>query len=116
MKSRFEIIVTDETLEYNDRQINAVGDSKNILKWIQPYKDKIMEQAKKERKLSYLTSDGDMQKELSYGTVDLGYYGTNQYYLQRLTGIKTKGIAFMHVCQKIMFIAMKYQWMVFSVW
>jgi hypothetical protein len=55
-----------------------------------------MEQAKKERKnyLAYLTSDGDMQKELSYGTVDLGYYGTNQYYLQRLTGIKTKGYCF----------------------
>lgn len=67
MKSRFEIIVTDETSEYNDRQINAVGDSKNILKWIQPYKDKIMKQAKKERKnyLAYLTSDGDMKKELS---------------------------------------------------
>lgn len=96
MKSRFEIIVTDETSEYNDRQINAVGDSKNILKWIQPYKDKIMEQAKKERKnyLAYLTSDGDMKKGLSYGTVDLGYYGTNQYYLQRLTGIKTKGYCF----------------------
>lgn len=96
MQSRFEIIVTDETSEYNDRQINAVGDSKNILKWIQPYKDKIMEQAKKERKnyLAYLTSDGDMKKELSYGTVDLGYYGTNQYYLQRLTGIKTKGYCF----------------------
>ena len=96
MKSRFDIIVTDETSEYNDRQINAVGDHKNILKWIQPYKDKIMEQAKKERKnyLAYLTSNGDIQKELSYGTVDLGYYGTNQYYLQRLTGIKTKGYCF----------------------
>lgn len=96
MQSRFEIIVTDETSEYNDRQINAVGDSKNILKWIQPYKDKIMEQAKKIKKnyLAYLTSDGDMKKELSYGTVDLGYYGTNQYYLQRLTGIKTKGYCF----------------------
>lgn len=96
MQSRFEIIVTDETSEYNDRQINAVGDSKNILKWIQPYKDKIMEQAKKRKKnyLAYLTSDGDMKKELSYGTVDLGYYGTNQYYLQRLTGIKTKGYCF----------------------
>ena len=96
MKSRFEIIVTDETSEYNDRQINAVGDSKNILKWIQPYKDKIMEQAKREREnyLDYLKSDGDMQAEVSYGTVDLGYYGTNQYYLQRLTGIKTKGYCF----------------------
>ena len=91
MKSRFEI-----TVEYNDRQINAVGDSQNILKWIQPYKDKIMEQAKREREnyLDYLKSDGDMQAEVSYGTVDLGYYGTNQYYLQRLTGIKTKGYCF----------------------
>lgn len=96
MKSRFEITVTDATSEYNDRQINAVGDSQNILKWIQPYKDKIMEQAKREREnyLDYLKSDGDMQAELSYGTVDLGYYGTNQYYLQRLTGIKTKGYCF----------------------
>lgn len=79
MKSRFEITVTDATSEYNDRQINAVGDSQNILKWIQPYKDKIMEQAKREREnyLDYLKSDGDMQAEVSYGTVDLGYYGTN---------------------------------------
>ena len=35
-----------------------------------------------------------MQAGLSYGTVDVGYYGTNQYYLQRLTGIKTKGYCF----------------------
>ena len=96
MKSRFEITVTDATAEYNDRQINAVGDSQNILNWIQPYKDKIMEQAKREREnyLDYLKSDGDMQAGLSYGTVDVGYYGTNQYYLQRLTGIKTKGYCF----------------------
>lgn len=96
MKSRFEITVTDATAEYNDRQINAVGASQNILNWIQPYKDKIMEQAKREREnyLDYLKSDGDMQAGLSYGTVDVGYYGTNQYYLQRLTGIKTKGYCF----------------------
>ena len=37
---------------------------------------------------------GDMQKDLTYGIVDLGYYGTNQYYLQRLTNIKTKGYCF----------------------
>ena len=96
MKSRFEIMVTDETSEYNDRQINAVGDSKNILKWIQPYKKMIMQEAKAEREnyLKYLETDGDMQKEICYGTVDLGYYGTNQYYLQRLTDIKAKGYCF----------------------
>lgn len=96
MKSRFGIIVTEVTSEYNNRQINAVGDSKDILEWIQPYKDEIIKKAKREREnyLRYLKTDGDMQKGLTYGTVDLGYYGANQYYLQRLTGIKTKGYCF----------------------
>lgn len=96
MKSRFGIIVTEVTSEYNNRQINAVGDSKDILEWIQPYKDEIIKKAKREREnyLRYLKTDGDMYKGLTYGTVDLGYYGTNQYYLQRLTGIKTKGYCF----------------------
>lgn len=96
MKSRFGIIVTEVTSEYNNRQINAVGDSKDILEWIQPYKDEIIKKAKREREnyLRYLKTDGDMQKGLTYGTVDLGYYGTNQYYLQRLTGIKTKWYCF----------------------
>lgn len=96
MKSRFGIIVTEVTSEYNNRQINVVGDSKDILEWIQLYKDEIIKKAKREREnyLRYLKTDGDMQKGLTYGTVDLGYYGTNQYYLQRLTGIKTKGYCF----------------------
>ena len=96
MKSRFEIAVTDATAQYNDMHINAVGDSHNILKWIQPYKEKIMQEAKAEREnyIKYLEIDGDMQKDLTYGIVDLGYYGTNQYYLQRLTNIKTKGYCF----------------------
>lgn len=96
MKSRFEIAVTDATAQYNDRHINAVGDSHNILKWIQPYKEKILQEAQAEREnyIKYLEIDGDMQKDLTYGTVDLGYYGTNQYYLQRLTNIKTKGYCF----------------------
>lgn len=102
MKSRFGVIVTGATSEYNNRQINAVGDSQDILEWIQPYKDRIMEEAKKEREnyLRYLKADGDMQKGLTYGTVDLGYYGTNQYYLQRLTGIKTNGYCFYACLEK----------------
>ena len=102
MKSRFEITVTDVTSEYNDRQINTVGDSQDILKWIQPYKDEIIKEAKREREnyLRYLKADGDMQKGLTYGTVDLGYYGTNQYYLQRLTGIKTNGYCFYACLEK----------------
>lgn len=67
MKSRFGIIVTEVTSEYNNRQINAVGDSKDILEWIQPYKDEIIKKAKREREnyLRYLKTDGDMQKGLT---------------------------------------------------
>ena len=96
MKSRFDIAVTDVTAEYNDRQINAVGDSDSILKWIKPYKEDIMREAAREREdyMRYLKADGDLKQGITYGTVDLGYYGTNQYYLQMLTGIKTEGYCF----------------------
>lgn len=93
MKSRFEIIVTEATSEYNDRQINAVGDGEKLLEWIKPYKEDIIKEVERERKnyLRYLKESGNVGQVKSYGTVDLGYYGTNQYYLQRLTGIKTEG-------------------------
>lgn len=93
MKSRFGIEVSDDTKKYNNCMINAVGDSDKIYEWIEPYKEKIYEEAAYERTnyLRYLHDDGDMKNDYSYGTVDLGYYGTNQYYLQKLTGIKTKG-------------------------
>lgn len=95
MKSRFNVEVTDATANYNDRQINAVGDSKNILRWIEPYKEAISQEASSERKnyINYLKNTGNLKEE-NYGTVDLGYYGTNQYYLQRLTKIETQGYCF----------------------
>lgn len=95
MKSRFNVEVTDATANYNDRQINAVGDRKNILQWIEPYKEAISQEARSERKnyINYLKNTGNL-KEGNYGTVDLGYYGTNQYYLQRLNQIKTQGYYF----------------------
>lgn len=51
MKSRFGIIVTEVTSEYNNRQINAVGDSKDILEWIQPYKDEIIKKLRENGKI-----------------------------------------------------------------
>lgn len=95
MKSRFNLEVTNATAQYNNRQINAVGDSESILQWIEPYKESILREARTERKnyINYLNNTGIL-KDGNYGTVDMGYYGTNQYYLQRLTRIKTQGYCF----------------------
>lgn len=76
---------------------NKIGDIENSTKYgINSYYVMSGQEAKAEREnyIKYLEIDGDMQKDLTYGTVDLGYYGTNQYYLQRLTNIKTKGYCF----------------------
>ena len=50
MKSRFNLEVTNATAQYNNRQINAVGDSESILQWIEPYKESILREARTERK------------------------------------------------------------------
>ena len=95
MKSRFNIEVSDKTRNYNNRQINTVGDCENICEWINLYKEQILVEAEKERKnyINFLEKSGNLNN-IRYGTVDLGYYGTNQYYLQKLTKIKTQGYCF----------------------
>ena len=95
MKSRFEITVTDDTAEYNDKYVNAVGENKKILEWIRPYKKDIFKEIENEKNnyLEFLKYNVNIEDK-KCGTVDLGYYGTNQYYLQKLIGIKTKGYCF----------------------
>lgn len=60
MKSRFNLEVTNATAQYNNRQINAVGDSESILQWIEPYKESILREARTERKnyINYLNNTG----------------------------------------------------------
>lgn len=96
MKSRFNVESTNSTSEYNNKMINAVGDSDKLLNLIEPYKEKIIAEAELERKNYYrfLKKNNIFDDGLKVGTVDLGYYGTNQYYLQKFTGIKTKGYCF----------------------
>lgn len=96
MKARFEIEADERTKEYNDTMVNVDGGGEQLLKWIQPYRDLITEEIKKERTnyMAYLTKNQDTCPNTAYGIVDLGYYGTNQYYYQKLTGLKTQGYCF----------------------
>lgn len=96
MKSRFNVESTNSTSDYNNKMINAVGDSDKLLNLIEPYKEKIIAEVELERKNYYrfLKKNNIFDDGLKVGTVDLGYYGTNQYYLQKFTDIKTKGYCF----------------------
>lgn len=95
MFERFNIQVTNSTDEYNNQKINAVGDADKIMQWIKPYKNDIIKEAEWEKAnyIKFMQNNGYLNNAV-YGIVDLGYYGTNQYYLQKLTNIKTQGYCF----------------------
>lgn len=92
MYSRFNIVVDHNSQEYNNTLINAVSDADKILTWITPYEDEIKKEIMWERNnyIKYLEKMNLFTNE-KYGTVDLGYYGTNQFYLQKLLNRKMKG-------------------------
>lgn len=92
MYSRFNIVVNDKSQEYNNILVNAVSDADKILTWIRPYEDEIKKEIMWERNnyIKYLEKMNMFTRE-KYGTVDLGYYGTNQFYLQKLLKRKMKG-------------------------
>lgn len=92
MYSRFNIVVNHNSQKYNNILINAVSDADKILTWITPYEDEIKKEIMWERNnyIKYLEKMNLFTNE-KYGTVDLGYYGTNQFYLQKLLNRKMKG-------------------------
>lgn len=96
MLSRFNIKVNDKTSAYNDQQVNAVGDGEKLLQWIEPYQEDIQKEIKREKQnyRKYLENNGLTDSTGKIGTVDLGYYGTNQFYLQKLLGRKMQGYCF----------------------
>ena len=93
MLSRFNINVTDKSERYNDKQVNAVGDADRLMEWIEPYRQDIEKEISLEKRnyIKYLEKHGLFDRERTFGTVDLGYYGTNQFYLQKLLKRKMEG-------------------------
>lgn len=96
MLSRFNIKVSDKTAGYNDQQVNAVGDGEKILRWIEPYQSDIQNEIdwEKQNYRKYLASIGLTDSTEKLGTVDLGYYGTNQFYLQKILDRRMQGYCF----------------------
>ncbi len=96
MYSRFQVRVTDITKEINGEMVDTLKKIKSLSKWMEPYYDKIREEIITERKnyIVFLKREGLLDASKKDAVVDMSFYGTNQYYYQRLTGKKTDGYYF----------------------
>lgn len=96
VEDRFGIALgKEDKLKYGGRLINAAQDYRMLIELLQPYMDKVKETLRnnKEHYRQYLQSFmWPNQREAGrVSVVDLGYYGTNQYYLSRVMKQKLKG-------------------------
>ncbi len=96
VEDRFGIVLREEdNLRYGDKLINSAQDYNMLVNLLQPYMDKIRENIKRNKKYYQQYLQNFMQPEQwasgKISVVDLGYYGTNQYYLSRIIKQKLKG-------------------------
>ena len=93
LESRFEVAADARTVEANDRLVD-MGDEEALLHLVWRYEAEIRNEARRERRNyeRYLAKLADTWDRTV--TVDLGYYGTNQYYFQKIIGRRVKGCYF----------------------
>ncbi|MDO4188985.1 MAG: hypothetical protein Q4D29_08325 [Lachnospiraceae bacterium] len=93
MKSRLNIVVDSRTKDINDKYVIIPTDIHKIINSIYLYEKEIENEISVERisYMKYITSNFNMNETTKLGCVDLGYYGTNQYYLQKILGKKIIG-------------------------
>lgn len=96
VEDRFGIALGGEDkLKYGGKLINAAQDYRMLIDLLQPYMEKVKETIRnsKEHYWQYLQGfiRPDQWGDGSVSVVDLGYYGTNQYYLSRIMKQNLKG-------------------------
>ncbi len=96
VEDRFGIVLSEEDdFKYGDQMIDTVRDYKMLIVLLRSYMDAIRENIDRNRKCyrQYLRNVMQPAQWTSgkIAVVDLGYYGTNQYYLSRITEQRLKG-------------------------
>jgi len=88
LKTRFNVNIFKKDLNIN-RVVNTTDNFKLVKSLLKPYVIKILENAKKERNyyLYYLKNIVNFKKD-RIGLSDMGYYGTTQRSLMKITGKK----------------------------
>lgn len=96
VEDRFGIALgKEDKIKYGDRLINAAQDYRMLIDLLQPYMEKVKEKIRNTKRHYRQYLQGFMRADQwgdgSVSVVDLGYYGTNQYYLSRVMKQKLKG-------------------------
>lgn len=96
LQSRFHVNAMKDTETINHKVISASNEKENIKIWLKPYLSEIRSEVQKEREsyICYLKKAGVLNALKKDGIVDLGYYGTNQFFFQRLIQKKVDGYYF----------------------
>ena len=96
LKSRFNIKCLTSKTENPKEFINAASDGEKLLNLLKPYQDKIRQEAEYEQKnyLRYLKKMNINRDDMKEAVVDYSYYGTNQYYFQKLLQKRYDGYYF----------------------
>lgn len=96
MDSRFCIQVNETTKDCNKQMVDELKKEKDLAQWIEPYGDEIKERAATERKnyILFLKNKKLWDSPQKDAVVDLCFYGTNQFYYQKLIGKKMRGYYF----------------------
>ena len=96
MDSRFGIRVNETTKNSNKEMVDELKKVKDLAQCIEPYCDEIKERVAAERKnyILYLKNKELWDSPKKDAVVDLCFYGTNQFYYQKLIGKKIRGYYF----------------------
>lgn len=91
LQKRFNVIPDVDDINTHE-MINSFTDYDKILLWINKYKEKILQNAKVERRnyINYILKLGIFNSE-KVSIVDLFFNGTGQYYLSKITNKKYEG-------------------------
>lgn len=96
LKSRFNIEPKILLDELRQKKVDSFTDIEEFKTVLRPYKEEILEEAKKEKKnyIRYLSKAGIIDSDKKDAIVDLGFYGTNQFFFQKLLNRRVDGYYF----------------------
>ncbi|GFI50133.1 hypothetical protein IMSAGC020_01339 [Lachnospiraceae bacterium] len=89
---RFDLKIPSEDIHFS-QAINLPMDGYKVKKWLEPYESKI-EKIIKDEKKNYLKYLKKFNLQETDAVIDLWYYGNNQFYLSKITGMHMKGFYF----------------------
>lgn len=96
LKSRFNIETSLYADEVEQEKVDGLNNMEKLKEMLLPYKNAIWEEARREKKnyIHYLDEAGIVDSKTKDVVVDLGFYGTNQFYYQKLLNKQVEGCYF----------------------